>query len=164
MGKKWEQWLILFSWAPNTCSLEENYDKPGQCIKKQRHHLSNKGPYSQSYGFSHSQVWMWELGHKEGWAPMNWCFQTVVLKKTLESPLDCKEIKPVQPKGNSVLNIHWQDCCWSSNTLATWCKEQIHWKRPWFWKKLRAKGEGGDGMVGWHHWLNGDGFDLISGR
>ena len=73
--------------------------KPRQCIKKQRHHFANKGPYSQSYGFS-SNVQMWELGHKEGWVPKNWCFWTVVLEKTLESPLDIKEIQSINPKGN----------------------------------------------------------------
>ena len=67
---------------------------------KSRDYFANKGPSSQSYGFSSSHVWMWELDHKEGWAPKNWCFQTVLLKKTLESPLDCKQIKPVNPKGN----------------------------------------------------------------
>ena len=70
-----------------------------QRIKKQRHHFVNKGPSSQCYGFSSSHVWMWELDHKEGWAPKKWCFQTVVLDKTLESPLDFKGIKPVNPKG-----------------------------------------------------------------
>ena len=79
---------------------KKSYDKPRQCIKKQRHHFSDKCPYSQSYGFSSSHVEMWELDHKEGWAPKNWCFWTVVLEKTLESPLDWKEIKPVNPKGN----------------------------------------------------------------
>ena len=69
-------------------------------ILKSRHHFADKSPYSQSYGFSSSHVWMWELDHKEGWAPKNWCFQTVVLEKTLESPLDSQEIKPVSPKGN----------------------------------------------------------------
>ena len=69
-------------------------------MKKQRHHFANKGPYSQSYGLSSSHVWMWELDHKESWALKNWCFQTVVLEKTLESPLDNKEIKRVTPKGN----------------------------------------------------------------
>ena len=64
------------------------------------HYFANKGPYSQGYGFSSSHIWMWELDHKESWAPKNWCFWTVVLEKTLESPLDCKEIKPVHPKGN----------------------------------------------------------------
>ena len=72
-------------------------------LKKQRHHFSNKGTYSQSYAFSNSHVQMWQLDHKEGWTPKNWCFQIVVLEKTLESPLDCKEIKPVNSKGNQ----HW---------------------------------------------------------
>ena len=69
-------------------------------IKKQRHYFANKGPSSQSYGFSSSHVWMWELDHKESWAQKNWCFWFVVLEKTLESPLDCKEIQPVHLKGS----------------------------------------------------------------
>ena len=69
-------------------------------IKKQRHYFANKGPSSQSYGFSSGHVWMWGLNYKESWAPKNWCFWTVVLEKTLESPLDCKEIQPVHPKGS----------------------------------------------------------------
>ena len=77
--------------------ISENYVKPRQRIKKQRHSFAHKGLYSQSYGFSSSHVWMWELNHKEGWAPKNWCFWTMVLEKTLESPLDYKEINP---KGN----------------------------------------------------------------
>ena len=76
---------------------KESHDKPKHHIKKQRHHLANKGLYSQSYGFSSSHVQMWDLDQKEGWAP-NWCSQTVVLEKTPECPLDCKEIKPVNPK------------------------------------------------------------------
>ena len=79
---------------------KQSYDKPIQWVKKQRHHFADKGLCSQSYGFSSSHVWIWELDHKEGWALKNWCFWTVVLKKTLESPLDCKEIKPVNLKGN----------------------------------------------------------------
>ena len=75
---------------------KESYDKSKQCIKKQRHHFADKGLYSQSYGFSSSHVWMWELIQEL----KNWCFWTVVLEKTLESPLDCKEIKSVKPKGN----------------------------------------------------------------
>ena len=79
---------------------KESYDKPRQHIKKQRHLFANKGLSSQSYGFFSSHIWMWGLDHKEGWVLKNWCFWTVVLEKTLESPLDCKEIKPVNPKGN----------------------------------------------------------------
>ena len=78
----------------------ESYDQPRQHIKKQRHYFANKGPSSQSYGFSNGHVWMWELDSEESWAPKNWCFWTVVLEKTLESALDCKETQPVHTKGN----------------------------------------------------------------
>ena len=79
---------------------KKSYDHPRQHIKKQRHNFANKGPSSQGYGFSSGHVWIWKLDHKESWAPKNWCFSTVVLEKTLESPSDCKEIQPVHPKGN----------------------------------------------------------------
>ena len=79
---------------------KKSYDNPRLHIKKQKHYFANKSLYSQSYGFSSSHVWMWDLDHKESWVPKNWCFWTVVLEKTLESPLDNKEIKPVNPKGN----------------------------------------------------------------
>ena len=79
---------------------KESYNQPTQHIKKQRHYFANKGPCSQSYGFCSSHVCMWELDYKESWAPKNWCFWTVVLEKTLESPLDSKEIQLVQPKGD----------------------------------------------------------------
>ena len=106
----------------------------------------------QSYGFSSSHVWMWELDCKEGWVLKNWCFRTVVLEK---SPLDSKEIKPVNFKGleGLFLNILWKDWCWNwnSNTLATWCEELTHWKRPWCWERLRAGGEGND--RGWDGWM-----------
>ena len=84
----------------DTCSWKKSYDQPRQNIKKQRHDFDNTGLCSQSYCFSSSHVWIWELDHKKGWVPKNWCFQTVVLEKSLESPLDSKEIKPVNPKGN----------------------------------------------------------------
>ena len=80
--------------------LGRSYDQPRQHIKKQRHYFANKGPFNQNYGFSNSHVWMWELDYKESWVPKNWCFWTVVSEKTLESPLDCKEIQPVHPKGD----------------------------------------------------------------
>ena len=123
-------------------------------IKKQRHYFANKCLSSQSYGFSSSHVWMWELmwelDYKESWEPKNWCFWTVVLEKTLESPLDCKEIQPVHPK---VLSVHWKDWCWSwkSKTLATWCEELTHWKMAWCWERLKAGGEGYD--RGWDGWM-----------
>ena len=78
----------------------KSYDQPRQHIKKQRHNLAHKGPSTQNYGFSSSHGWMWELDYKESWALKNWCFWTVVLEKTLESPLDCKEVQPVHPKEN----------------------------------------------------------------
>ena len=111
--EKVEAWQILFSWALKSlymviaamklkicCSLEGSYDKHRQHIKKQRHHFADKGPSSQRYGFSSSHVWMWELGLKEGWAPKNWSFQTVVLNRTLASPLDCQQIRSVSPEGD----------------------------------------------------------------
>ena len=79
---------------------KKSYDQPRQHIKKQRYYLANKGLSSQSYGFSSNHVWMWELDYKESWVPKNWCFWTVVLEKTLESPLDSKEIQPIHPKGD----------------------------------------------------------------
>ena len=94
-------------------------------------------------GFSSSHVWMWELDYKESWALKNWCFWTVVLEKTLESPLDCKEIQPVHPKGISPeCSLEGLMLNWNSNTLATWCKELTHLTRPWCWERLQARGEG----------------------
>ena len=103
---------------------KKSNDKAWQHIKKQRHYFACKGPYSQSYGFSSSHVWMWELDNKKGWVQKNWCLPTVVLDKTLDSPLDNKEIKPVVLKEIN-LEYHWKDWCWSwsSNTLAPWCEE-----------------------------------------
>ena len=94
--------------ADSDCSHEikmlapwkKSYNQPRQHIKKQRHYFTDKGPCCQSYGFSNSHVWMWELDNKESWVLKNWCFWTVVLEKTLEGPLDCKEIKLVNPEGN----------------------------------------------------------------
>ena len=106
-----KQWLTLFFWAPKSLQMviaamklkaltpwKESYDPPRQRIKKQRQYFVSKGPSSQGYGFSSGHVWMWELDYKESWGLKNWCFWTVVLEKTLKSPLDCKEIQPVHPK------------------------------------------------------------------
>ena len=119
---------------------KKNYDQPRQHIKKQRHYLAN----NESYGFSSSHVWMWELDYKESWVPKNWCFWSVVFEKTLESPLDCKEIQAVNSKGNQPwIFIGRTDAkAETLNTLATWCKELTHWKRPWCWERLKARGEG----------------------
>ena len=89
--------------------------------------FANKDLSSQSYGFSSSHVWMWELDHRESWAPKNWCSWDVMLEKTLESLLDSKEIKPANPKGNQPWIF-----IGSSNILASWCEQLSHWKIPWF--------------------------------
>ena len=134
---------------------KKSYDKSRQHTKKQRHHLANKGPSSQSYDFSSSHVWMWELDH---WALKNWCFQTVVLEKTLESPLDSKEIKPVNPKGN-------QPWIFTGRTHAEtkapilWPPDMKSWLtgidpdpgKDWGQKEKRAAE---DEMVRWDHQLN----------
>ena len=118
-------------------------------MKKQRHHFADKGPYKHSYGFSSSHVWMWELDHKEGWAPKKWYFRIVALEKTLKSPLDFKDIEPVNPK--RYLNIHWKDWwwSWSSNTLATWCEELLIGKDPDAGKDWRWEEKGTSGWDGW---------------
>ena len=105
---------------------KESYDQPRQHIKKQRHYFANKSPSSQGYGFSCSHVWMWELDYNESWAKKNWCFCTVMLEKTLESPLDCKEIKPVNPKGNqSWIFIGRTDV--EAETLILWPHDAKNW-------------------------------------
>ena len=148
--------------ADSACSHEikrhlapwkKSYDKPRQRIKKQRHHFANKGPSSQSYGFSRSHVWMLELDYKESWALKNWYFWTEMLENTLESPLDFKEIQPVCPKGD-------QSWVFTGRTdvetetpilLATWCEELTHLKRPWCWERLSAGVEGDN--RGWDGWM-----------
>ena len=112
----------------------------------------NKSPSSQGYGFSSSHVWMWKLDCKESWVLKNWNFWTVVLEKTLESPLDCKEIQPVNPKGNQSWELIRKTDAegWSSNILASWCEKRTHWKRPRCWERLKAGGKGDDrGRDGW---------------
>ena len=113
---------------------------------------------------------MWELDYKESQALKNWCFWTVVLKKTLESPLDCKDIQPVHPKGNqSWIFIERTNAEAETPILwATWCKELTPWKRPWCWERLKAGGEGqrteDRGWDGWwHHQLNGHEFESTPG-
>ena len=105
---------------------KKSFDQHRQHIKKQRHYFAKEGPSSQSYGFSSGHVWMWELNHKEGWALKNWCFRTVVLEKTLESPLDCKEIKLVNPKGNqSWIFIGKTDA--EAETSILWPPDRKNW-------------------------------------
>ena len=134
---------------------KKSYDQPRQHIKKQRHYFANKGVSSHGYGFSSSHVWMWELDYKESWVTKNWWFWTVVLEKTLEHPLDSKEIQPVHLKeispeysleGLMKLKLqHFGHLMWRTDAGKNWRWEE--------------KGTREDEMVGWHHWLNGYEFE-----
>ena len=141
-------------------------DQPRQHIKKQRHYFANRGPSSQGYGFSCGYVWMWELDYKESWALINWCFWTVVLEKTLESPLDCIEIQPVHPKGDqSWVFIGRIDV--EAETPILWPPDVKSWligKDPDAGQDLgQEKGMTEDEMVGWHHRLDGHRFGWTPG-
>ena len=170
MGKKWKQWQILFSWAPKSPWTVTAAMKFKRLLLLERKAMTNlesilkksrdvtlltKGLYSQSYNFSSSHVWIWQLDHKEGWALENWCFQIIMLEETLESPLDFEEIHPVNPKGN-------QPWIFIGRTDAE-VKAPILWPpdaksqltgKDLLVGKTEAKREAGaaeDEMVGWHH-------------
>ena len=136
-------------------------------ILKSRHDFANKGLYSQSYGFSNGQIWMWELDCKESWGPKNWCFWAVVLEKTPESPLDCKEIQPVHPKGDqSWVFIGRTDA--EAETPILWPSDVKNWqtgKEPDPGKHWRQeeKGTTEDEVVGWHHQLDAHEFEQAPG-
>ena len=141
---------------------KESYDQPREHIQKQRHYFVNKSPSSQGYGFSSGHVWMWDLDCEESWAPKNWCFCTVVLVKTLESPLDCKEIQPVHPKGNHPwIFIRRTEAeapiLWWPPDVKNWLtgKDSDAGKDCRQEEKVVAEDE----MVGWRHWLNGHEFE-----
>ena len=146
---------------------KKSFDQPWQHTKTQRHYFANKGPSSQSCGFSSIQVLMWELDYKESWAPKNWCFWTVVFERTLESPLDCKEIKPVNPKGNqSWIFIGRTDV--EAETPILWppdTRNLLIWKDPDAGKDWRREEKGTTEveMVEWHHRLNGHEFEQALG-
>ena len=165
-GKQWKQWQTLFSWAvkslqmvtapmilKDTYSWKESYNQPRQHIKKQRHYFVNKGPSSQGSGFSSGHLWMWELDYKESWTQKNWCFWSVVLEKTLESPWDSKEIQPVHPKGDqSWVFIGRTD--FEDEAPILWppdVKSWLIWKDPDGWERLRAGREGDN--RGWEGWI-----------
>ena len=137
---------------------KKSYDRPRQNIKKQRHYFANKDLSSQSCCFSSSHVWRWELNYKESWVPKNWCFCTVVFEKTLESPLDCREIKPVKPKGNqSWIFIEGTDA--KTETPILCLPDMKNWligKDPDAGKDCRweEKGTAENEMFGWHHRLD----------
>ena len=146
---------------------KKSNDKPGQHIKKQKHYFAIKSPSSLSYSFSFGHLWMLELDHKEGWALKNWCLSTVVLEKTLESPLDCKEIQPVNPKGNQPwIFIGRTDA--EAEAPVLWpldVKNLLLGKDPDAGKDWRQeeKWMTEDKMVEWHHWLNGYEFEQTLG-
>ena len=172
MEKQWKQWQTLFFGLQNHCRWwlqpwnkktltpwKKSYDQPRQHIEKQRHYFGNKGPSSQSYGFPSSHVWMWELDYKESWVPKNWCFCTVVLEKTLESPLDCKEIRPVNPKGNQSWRFIGRTdaeaeapILWPPDVKNRLIGKDLDAGKDWRWEEM---GMTEDEMVGWHHWLDG---------
>ena len=146
---------------------KESYDPPRQQIKKQRHYFASKGPSSQGYGFSSGHVWMWELDCEESWVLKNWWFWTAVLEKTLESPLDCKEIQPVHSKGDqSWVFIGRNDA--EAETPILWPPHAKSWLigkdsdagRDW---RQEEKGTTEDEMAGWHHRLDGHEFEWTLG-
>ena len=180
MSKQWKQWQTLFfrlqnhyrwwlqPWNSKTLDpLKKSYDNPRQHIKSQRYYFANKGLSNQSYGFSSSHVWVWDLDYKESWAPKNWCFWTVVLEKTLESLLDCKEIKPVNPKGNHP----WIFIGRTDTEAEAPILRPPDVKNWLIWKDLDAgedwrqeeKRMTEDEMVGWHHRLDGHEFEQAPG-
>ena len=140
---------------------KKSYDQPRQNVKKQRHYFANKDLSSQSYGFSSGHIWMWELDYEESWVPKNWCFWTVVLEKTLESPLDCKQIQPVHPTGNQSWIFIIRTAA-EAETLILWPLDSNNWL---IWKDPDAREDWrqteGNNRIwdGWHHQLNGHEFE-----
>ena len=149
-------------------SLEEKlWPIARQHIQKQRHYFANKSPSSQGYGFSSGHVWMWELDCEESWVPKNWCFWTMVLEKTLESPLDYKAIQPVNPKGNQywifIGRTHVEaetPILWSPDAKSWLIRKDPNAGKDW---RQEEKGMTQDETVGWHHWLNRHEFEYTSG-
>ena len=146
---------------------KKGYDKPRQGIQKQRHYFGNKCLYSQSYGFSSSRVCMWELDHKEDWAWKHWCFWTVVLEKTLVSPLGCKEIQPVHPKGDqSWMFISRTDdetgapILWPPDGKSWLIRKHSDAGKDW---RQEEKGMTEYAKVGWHLWFKGHEFEQAQG-
>ena len=142
---------------------KESYDQPRQHIEKHRYYFANKGLSSQGYGFSSGHIWMWVLDCEESWVPKNWCFWTVVLEKTLESPLDSKEIQPVHPKGSQSWIFTGRTDA-EAETPILWPLDAKNWfirKDPdagkdWSWEE---KGSTEGEMVEWYHQLNGHEFE-----
>ena len=146
-------------------SWKKSYGQPRQHIQKQRHDFANKGLSSQGYGFSSGHVWMWEPDYKESATQKNWCFWTVVLEKTLESPLDCKEIQPVHPKRDQSWVFVGRTAV-EAETPILWpsdAKSWLIWKDPDARKDWGQKGMTENEVAGWHHQLNEHGFGWTVG-
>ena len=151
----WGTVILLRSW-------KKSYEKPRQHIKKQRHYIADRGPYSQSYGFPVIMYGCesWTIKKAECWridAFELWCWTRLLRVPWTARRSNQSILKEISP------NIHWKDWCWSwnSNSLAIWCEELTHWKRPWFWERLKQEERGmtEDEMVGWHHWRNRHEFE-----
>ena len=158
-----EAWRAAIHGVTNSQTWLSDLTELRHHIKMQRHYFANKGLSSQGYGFSSGHVWMRELDYKKSWKPKNWCFWTVVLEKTLESPLDCKEIQQVHPKRNqSWIFIGRTDVEAETPILRPPdVKSWLIWKDPDAGKDWRQeeKGMTEDEMAGWHHGLNGHEFE-----
>ena len=178
MEKKWKQWQSLSFWArkslqmviaatklKDSCSLEGKLSNLDSVLKSRDITLPTKICIIKAMVFFSSHVQMWELDHKEGWVPKNWCFQIVVLEKTLESPLDSKEVRPVNPKRNQLWRFIGRT---NAEALIFWPPDAKGWligKDPDAWKDWgqEEKGTTEDEMVGWHHQLNGHEFEQTPG-
>ena len=165
MGKQWTHGWLYFSGSKISANGDSSPEIKRHLLLGRKvminldstiKSFANKGPSSQAYGFSSGHVWMWELDYKEGRVPKNWCFWTVVLEKTLESLLDCKEIQPVHPKGDqSWVSIGETDV----ETPVFWSSDANSWslEKSWCWERLSAEGKkrsSEDKMDGYHHWCN----------
>ena len=172
MRKQWKQWETLF-WGISKITADDDCNHEikrslllgrkvltnlNSILKKQRHYFADKGQYSQSYVFSSSHVWMWKLDHKESWMTKNWWFWTVVLEKTLESPLNCKEIKPVDPKGNQSwmfferINAKAEAAVLLLPDVKSWLiRKDLYVGKDW---RQEEKAMTQDDMVEWHHRLD----------
>ena len=173
MGKQWKQCQTLLWGAPKSLQMviaamklkdtpwKESYDQPRLHIKQQSHYFVSKGLSTQGYGFSSGHVWMRKLDCEESWALKSWCFWTVVLEKTLESPLDCKEIQPVHSEGDQPWDFFGRHDA-RAETPVLWPPHAKSWLigkdsdagRDWG----QEKGTTEDEMAGWHHQLDGHEF------
>ena len=176
MGTQWKQWQTIFLGskitADSDCSHEikrclllgrKAMTKLDSVVKSRGITLTTKVHPDKAIVFSSSPVWMWQLDHKERWVPKNWCFWTVGLEKTLESPLDCKEIQPVHPKGDQSWIFIGRTVA-EAETAMLWLPDAKNWltgKDPDAGKDWRQeeKGTTEDETVGWHHWLDGHEFE-----